>query len=229
MTNMCVIPARGGSKSIERKNIRMLAGKPLMVWTIEAALKSIKVDRVVVSTEDDEIAHIAQEAGAEVHNRSWENAQDHVHAIHSVLECLKFYEEQGIIIENIGMLLATSPLRGSTDIDSAFSLLELFDDYDSVVSVSEFDKPISSLRKLDSNGVMSPVVSVDNFEVQRQEIKEPIYVVNGSIFVSNTEHLKRAKSFHRGRVRAYKMDKHISVDINDMSDWAMAEAILRWQ
>lgn len=223
--NMCVIPARGGSKAIERKNIRKLAGKPLVAWSIESALKAYMVDKVVVSTEDTEIAAVARDYGAEIHWRSQENARDDVHAIYAVLECLNFYEKGGIIIKNTAMLLATSPLRTHLDIDTAFTLLEQ-KECDSVVSVSKFDKPISSLRWLDENGCMQPVVSVDKFEVQRQDIKRPLFLVNGSIFISTPEHLKKTKSFHQGRVVPYVMGKNISVDINDCADWALAETLI---
>lgn len=225
MINMCVIPARGGSKAIERKNIKELAGKPLVAYSIQSALKARTVDKVVVSTEDAEIAEIAKQYGAEVHWRSQENAQDHVHAVHAVLECLNFYEEQGIIIGSVAMLLATSPLRTNLDIDAAFTLLDR-KDCDSVISVSRFDKPISSLRWIDEEGVMQTIVKVDKYEVQRQDIKKPLFVVNGSIFVSTAEHLKKTSSFHQGKVHAYRMGKNFSVDINDSADWTMAEALI---
>lgn len=225
MTNMCIIPARGGSKAIERKNIRELAGKPLVAYSIEAARKARTVDKVVVSTEDAEIAGVAQKYGAEVHWRSQENARDDIHAVHAVLECLNFYEEQGIIITNVAMLLATSPLRTKLDIDAAFALLDK-KDCDSVISVSKFDKPISSLRWIDEDGIMQTIVKVDKFEVQRQDIKKPLFIVNGSIFVSTAEHLKKTSSFHQGKVYAYRMGKNFSIDINDCADWAMAEALI---
>jgi len=225
MTNICVIPARGGSKGIERKNIKSLYGKPLVGWTIEQALAAEEVDIVVVSTDDDEIADIANSFGATVHRRSEENSRDDVHAVHAVIECLNSYEESGIIIDSVGMLLATSPLRSFMDISRAFILLE-HSDCDSVVSMSHFDKPISSLRYLDQSDIMSPIVDVDLYEVNRQDIKRPLYEGNGSIFISSVDHLKKVKSFHQGRVKAYKMPRSRSIDINSMDDWTVAEAIL---
>jgi len=182
--NICIIPARGGSKEIFRKNIRELVGKPLIAWSIESALKAKHADMVVVSTNDKEIAEVAEKCGAEVHWRSEENSQDSVHASRAILECLNFYEKSGIIMKNVAMLLATSPLRTNLDIDTAFTLLEK-GDCDSVVSVTKFDKPVSSLRHLDDKGIMSTIVDIDNFEVQRQDISNPIFEVNGSIFVSS--------------------------------------------
>jgi CMP-N-acetylneuraminic acid synthetase len=223
--NVCIIPARGGSKGVQRKNIRELAGKPLIAWTIISARKARAIDKVVVSTEDNEIADVAQQYGAEVHWRSEENAKDSVHTIHAVLECLYFYEKRGIIIKNVAMLLATSPLRTNLDIDTALTLLDR-GNCDSVISVSKFDKPISSLRWMDDDEIMEPIVEVDHFEVQRQDIKKPLFIVNGSIFVSSPKHLKEVESFHKGRVKGYVMSKNTSIDINDMADWTMAEALL---
>lgn len=221
---VAVIPARGGSKTIERKNILEFAGKPLLAWSIESALAANSIDKVIVSTEDNEISDVARAYGAEVHNRSPENAQDNVHAIHAVLECLSFYEGKGINISSIAMLLATSPLRRPEHIDEAMHLLAK-SGCNSVVSVSEFDKPVSSIRRVNFSGYMEPIVSIDSFEVQRQDIKEPLYLVNGSIFVSTSGNLKQYRSFHKGLVKPYVMNKHLSVDINDQSDWKMAEAI----
>lgn len=225
MTNVCIIPARGGSKGIERKNIKELAGKPLLAWSIEAALKARSADKVIVSTEDKEIARVAQEYGAEVHWRSQENAKDSVHAVHAVLECLNFYEKQGIIIEGVAMILATSPLRTHLDIDASFALLRQRS-CDSVVSVSKFDKPISSLRRINGDGIMEPIIKTNFFEVQRQDIIEPLFLVNGSIFVSTAKHLKSTKSFHEGKIVPYIMNKKMSIDINDSTDWDMTEAMI---
>lgn len=223
---MCVIPARGGSKEIYRKNIKELVGKPLLAWTIEASLRATRVDKTVVSTNDEEIGEVAEKYGAEIHWRSEENSRDNVHSVHAVLECLDFYEKSGIIVNSIGMLLATSPLRTKLDIDTVFNILDK-GDCDSVVSVTRFEKPVSSLRHMGEDEIISPIVDVDNFEVQRQDISKPLFEVNGSMFVSTAEHLKKVKSFHKGRVKGYKMARSYSIDINSLNDWSMAEAILQ--
>lgn len=223
--NMCIIPARGGSKGIPRKNIKNFGGKPLVAWTIEHALGAKSVDKIVVSTDDEEITSVAAKYGVETYVRSKENSEDDVHAVHTIIECLNFYENSGIMIENVGMLLPTSPLRSSVNIDACFAILEQ-ECCDSVISVIEFEKPISSLRYLDKDDIMSPIISVDSFEVQRQDISKPLYEVNGSVYVSRTEHLKKVVSFHQGVVKAYKMSRNCSVDINTLENWAMAEAML---
>lgn len=223
--NICIIPARGGSKGIPMKNIRSIAGKPLLAWTIEAAKKSNWVDDIIVSTDNKDIADIAKQYGANIHWRSEKNSSDNIHAIHAILECIEYCEKENITIQNVIMLLATSPLRVSVDIDSAISIFEN-GNCDSVVSVVKFDKPATSLRKVGESGFMAPIVNADFFEIQRQDVKEQLYEVNGSIFVSSCENLKQRKSFHTGKVRPYIMPKCRSIDINSMDDWSMAEIIL---
>lgn len=220
--NMVIIPARGGSKGISKKNIKRFAGKPLVAWTIEQALEAHSVDKVVVSTDHDDIASVSRAFGAEVHRRSAENAKDEVHAVHAILECLEFYKKQDLSIKNVAMLLATSPVRDPKDIDACFTMLGR--DCDSVVSVVSFEKPMSSLRDLGENSIISPIIDVNHYETRRQDIDRMLYEVNGSIFASNVEHLKKTKSFHQGRVMGYKMPASRSFDINNMDDWEMAEA-----
>ena len=168
---------------------------------------------------------MAEEYKAEVHWRSEENCRDNIHAVHTIIECLDFYEKLGIIIENVGMLLPTSPLRRYDDIDSAFGLLK-DSGLDSVVGVSSFGKPASSLRYLNEMGLMSPIIETESFEVNRQYMAQTLFEVNGAIFVARVEHLKKTKSFHQGKVMAYHMARDRSVDINTLSDWTIAEAIL---
>jgi CMP-N-acetylneuraminic acid synthetase len=126
------------------------------------------------------------------------------------------------------MLLPTSPLRDWSDIDNAFAIMGR-GECDSVVSVSSFSKPASSLRYLDENDLMNTIIDVESFEVNRQDISQPLFEVNGSIFIANAEHLKKTKSFHKGRVKAYRMSRDRSVDINTLSDWTIAEAVLKWR
>lgn len=226
VNNICIIPARGGSKGIPGKNVKKFGGKPLLAWTIEDAICSRCIDKIVVSTDDEKIAKVAIDYGVDVHERSEKNAGDDIHAVYAILECLDFYEENEIEIKYVTMLLATSPLRKSTDIDSAF---DLFFDCDSVISVVDFEKPISSLRYLDKNNIITPIQNVDLFEVQRQDVKKQLFEVNGSIYISTVEHLRRTASFHKGRVKGYVMKRNFSIDINTYNDWEMAEAMLYGQ
>ncbi len=98
------------------------------------------------------------------------------------------------------------------------------DGCDSVVSVMSFEKPVSSLRYIDDDKVLSPITNVDFFETRRQDIKQMLYEVNGSIFASKVESLKKYKSFHQEGVKGYLMPRTESFDINNMDDWYLAEA-----
>ena len=225
MINLAVIPARGGSKGIPKKNICMIAGKPLIVWTIEAALKSKSIDRVVVSSEDEDIMEIVAEFGVDVRNRPIDLAQDNIHAINVVIDCLKFYEEKGIIIDKVSMLLPTSPLRTAEDIDKAH---EIFAHYNtgSVVGVVKSNKPVSNYRYIDHTFKLVPIINTNEYEVQRQDIVQPVFEVNGAMFVATAAHVRSFESFHKGAPSPYIMTKRNSIDINDMDDFKLAEFFL---
>jgi len=143
--NLAVIPARGGSKGIPLKNIRMICGEPLVVWTIEAARKAASIDEVVVSSDSYDIRELAIQYGVTANDRPKELAEDNVHAIHVLINCLNFYEERGIIINRVAMLLPTAPLRTAEDIDNAFAILDETG-ATSVVGVCKCNKPESNFR-----------------------------------------------------------------------------------
>lgn len=225
MVSLAVIPARGGSKGIPKKNIRMIAGKPLMVWTIEAAIKAQSIDRIVVSTDAPDIKAIAEDLGVDVRDRPPELALDNVHAINVVIDCLKFYSEKGIIIGKVSMLLPTSPLRTAEDIDNAHKALEYYNT-SSVVGVVKSNKPVSNYRFIDHTFKLVPIIATDEYEVQRQDIANPVFEVNGAMFVATAAHIMNLKSFHKGDPAPCIMEKRNSIDINDMDDFRIAEAML---
>ena len=141
---LCIIPARGGSKGIPRKNIKLVAGNPLVSYAITAALKSTLVSRVIVSTDDKEIAHIAQQCGAEIpFLRSAKLAKDDVHSVFVVLDALDKLEEiEGYIPDVVMMLLPTAPLITAKYVDEALGLC-FQKKQGSVISVCPFELPIS--------------------------------------------------------------------------------------
>lgn len=223
--NLAIIPARGGSKGIPMKNIKIIAGKPLVVWTIESAKQAKSVDEIVVSSDSLEIRELAIQHGIKAIDRSKGLERDNIHAIHVVIDCLHFYEKKGIIVNGVAMLLPTAPLRKAEDIDNAFNILHTGSS-SSVVGICKCDKPQSSFRYI-SNHILYPIMPVNKFETQRQEIKNPIYEVNGAIFVANKAHVDTYKSFHSGSPAPYIMSKINSIDINDMEDFQIAEVMLK--
>ena len=225
MTILAVIPARGGSKAIPRKNLRPLAGRPLIAWTIAAALEAQRVDRVLVSTDDREIAEVARAAGAEVpFLRPAELAGDAVHSVHAVLHALDWLEQhQGSVPETTVMLLPTSPLRSAGDLDQAVEALETAG-APSVISVCASGAPFGSLRWL-RNGRLEALDQNAYRNFQRQDV-EQLYAVNGSIYVASTAALRQHESFHIDGAVGSIMSKRHSIDINTLEDFAIAEALL---
>ena len=128
MRNLCIIPARGGSKRIKRKNIRNFFGKPIMIYSIETALKSGLFENVMVSTEDEEIAHLAIQNGAEVpFFRSFKSADDYATTADVITEVLEKYNELGITFDNICCLYATAPFVNAKRLLEGFEALNIKD------------------------------------------------------------------------------------------------------
>lgn len=221
---LCVIPARGGSKDIPRKNIKPLVGKPLIYYSINTALQSKLISRVIVSTEDNEIAKIAKGFGADVpFLRPSKLAADNVHSVYAILDIIeKLKERESYIPDAVIMLLPTSPLTTSKHIDDAISLYFKHNN-GSVISVCPFEKPLSSIRKIEQHK-LNPIFKVKNFNVQRQDSQ--LYVVNAAIYITKPERLIKYKTFHKGEVYPYIMSKEDSIDINDELDFEFAEFLL---
>jgi len=208
-----IIPARGSSKGIPRKNLYFVAGKPLLYYTIKAALDAKVFDEVTVSSESDEILSYASEMGVISSKRPEHLSRDNVHSIYVVLDYIKSQRLLGDA--TVCMLLPTSPLRSSGDIRQALEKYEN-SNADSLVSVYRDNKHILNFRRVNHSGYLEPVIKA-NPNVQRQEI-DPLYVVNGSIYVSRPKILLKYKSFHMGKVIPFVMDKRLSIDINTLED-----------
>lgn len=223
--NIAVIPARGGSKGIPRKNMKLLAGKPLVQWTIEAAQRTTLLDQIIVSSDDDEILELSLGCGVLQYLRPSHLAGDNIHAIHVVMDCLELFTSRGLEVDTVAMLLPTAPLRTEKDIESAFEILD--SGYaSSVIGVCKSNKPESNFRYIGDNNILRPILPVHKYEVQRQDIPDPVYEVNGAMFMATRKHLEVYKSFHEGNPAAYIMNKINSIDINDLDDFEMVEALI---
>nr|WP_228003568.1 acylneuraminate cytidylyltransferase family protein [Leptospira borgpetersenii] len=215
-----MIPARGGSKGIPRKNIKMMAGKPLIVWTIEAALQSKYLTSVVVSTDDLEIAEVAKQAGASVpFFRPSELATDYSSGIDPVLHALDNLPE----FDYVMLLQPTSPLRTSADIDDCIEFA-LKKETNSVVSVCEAQENPFWMFRLDDSLKMIKLLNVE--DVKRRQDSPKIFSVNGSIYLSEVNYFRERKKFITEDTLAYLMNKENSIDIDDMMDWKLAEILL---
>jgi len=221
-----IVTARGGSKGMPGKNIRRVGGKPLIAWTIEAALKSSKVKRVILSTDDAEIARIGREWGAEVpFMRPAELAQDNVASIPVMLHALDWLEREGDLPDYLTMLQPTSPLRTSEDLDKAIGLAESRK-ANAVIGVSEMDWHPFVSRRIEADGTLTPFVDGDISRFVRQNLA-PAYAINGAIYVNSAESLRRDQILFPTGTLAYVMPQERSIDIDTPTDLLIAEVLLK--
>lgn len=223
---LAIIPARGGSKTIPRKNVKNICGKPLIAWTIDHAIKCKYLDKIIVSTDDLQISEISKEFGAEVpFLRPNKIAEDDSPTIDAIIHTLNFLEKNEYNPEIVVLLQPTSPLRTVQDIESA---LNLFFKYEktcsSIVSVSEFDhSPYLSLKI--EKGYLKPNFGEEYFNKRRQDIPQ-LYKPNGSIYISNNNNIRKFRGFFGNKIVPYVMPQERSVDIDTIIDFKLAEFML---
>lgn len=211
---LAVIPARGGSRGLPRKNVLQFCGRPLIAWTIAAALESGVAGRVIVSTDDEEIAAVAREAGAEVpFLRPAELATDEATTLDVALHLLDTLALQPAWLL---LLQPTSPLRTASDICAAAALAGESDAVVSLASASQW------LHRVDRDGFLEPLVDVP---MTRRQDAPPAYALNGAIYLVRTEALRRERTFCPRRTRAYIMPPERSVDIDTALDWTWAQML----
>lgn len=216
-----IIPARGGSKGIPRKNIKLLAGKPLIAYTIEHALRARQVNRTIVSTEDAEIAKVARQYGAEVVMRPPELATDTASTEPVLLHVLSFLEQtEGYVLSLVVFLQPTSPLRQPDDIDNAIDTL----------SAAGADSLFSCCRshnfywRLEDGQPIS--ANYDYRHRPRRQDFTPEYIENGSIYVTKAEILKQHGNRLGGRVTSYEMNPLDSFQIDTEEDFLLLERLV---
>lgn len=218
------IPARAGSKGIPSKNIKLLAGEPLIVHTIQAAKKSGIFDCLVVSTDGKEIAKIAREAGAEVpFLRPPELATDDAPGIDALRHALRWFEERGTQYNYVMYLQPTSPLRSAADIVAAADLL-LDRDAEAIVSVSRVEHHPWWSNVLPADGCMKDFLKPDT-STNRQELPA-YYRLNGAIYLARWDFIRNRNSWLGPYTYAYIMSRKRSVDIDQEIDFIIAEALL---
>lgn len=220
-----LIPARGGSKGVPRKNIKNIAGKPLISWSIEAAKKSMYIDRVIVSTEDNEIAGVSKSCGAEIpFIRPAELADDKARSIDVVLHCLKWIEETGSIKPILILLQPTSPLRNADDIDRA--LESMFErKAKAVVSVCETDHHPFWANVLPEDCGMKDFIRPEIKNKSRQDLPK-YYMLNGAIYIGFERYIRDNNGFLGNDTYAYIMPKDRSIDIDSEMDFRLAKILL---
>ncbi|WP_071541347.1 cytidylyltransferase domain-containing protein [Neomoorella thermoacetica] len=222
------ISARAGSKGVPGKNLRPLAGKPLIVHTIETARASGVFDCLLVSTDGKEIARIAREAGAEVpFMRPPELATDAARGIDVLSHAMAWCEEHGRLYDWVMVLQPTSPLRNVDDIVGACRLM-LERNALAVVSVCQVDHHPWWCNTLPEDLNMENFIRPEVSGLNRQEL--PVFFrLNGAIYLGKWEFLKKESSFYGPRTYAYIMPKERSVDIDDPVDFVVAETLIKIQ
>lgn len=221
MNNIAIIPARGGSKRIPRKNIKDFLGKPIIAYSIEVAQDSKLFEEVMVSTDDEEIAEIAKKYGAKVpFLRSIENANDYATLADVILEVVKQYSEINKHFENICCILPTAPTISNKRICEAFDKMKQYQ-FNSVCPVVEFSYPIFRALEIDDDKKLK-MIWPEHLKTRSQDLK-PAYHDSGSFYWVKTKALKDEKSFFCKNGSAISLPEIEVQDIDTENDWKLAE------
>jgi CMP-N,N'-diacetyllegionaminic acid synthase len=227
---VAIIPARAGSKGLPGKNLRHLVGRPLVTWPIAAALGAGSINRVIVSTDDDEIANVSRAAGADVpFIRPGYLADDNASSMDVVLHAIDELEKLGEKYEYLILLEPTSPLTESTDIDAAFSQLKSATNAaDAIVGVCRVESthPEYDVR-IDENGFLSPYLAPNFKSLRRRQEIEKIYFLEGSLYISSVEAFRRNRTFYHNRTLGYQVPRWKSIEVDELIDFIFVEAIMK--
>lgn len=219
-----IIPARGGSKGVPGKNIKPLAGKPLIVHTIEPALASALTD-VIVTTDDEQIASVARAAGAQVpFVRPAHLANDTTKSLDVAIHALQAMEEQNGSYDAAMLLQPTAPFRTVADINEAIRLLEANPDADSVISVVDVQGHHPARMKYIVNGILVDPPFAEAHENQNRQELTPMYIRNGAIYLTKRETLLQ-HSYKGKMCLALLMPEQRSANIDTLNDFEEAEWI----
>lgn len=221
---LVIIPARGGSKGIPHKNIAMLAGHPLIYYTVRAALAIAPATRIILSTDDDEIASAAEKCGLPVpYRRPAHLATDTAGSREVILDAMDKADAYGIIYDCVVLLQPTSPLRSADDILGAIALFD--DSTDMVVSVTEASSnPYYNCFEIDSAGYLK-ISKGDGLLTRRQDAPEA-YEFNGAVYVIDPSSIRNMPIGAFPRRKPFVMPRERSVDIDSPIDLIIAEAII---
>lgn len=225
MINLAIIPARSGSKGIKDKNIKVLAGKPLMAYSIETAIESGLFQEIMVSTDSEKYACIARKYGAKVpFLRSQRNSGDTASTWDTIIEIINEYGKNGIVFDSFCLLQPTSPLRTSDDIIKAYDLFKIKKAY-SVVSMTELEYPIDWCGKIGAD------LSIDGFvgrdDISQRQTKPVYYRPNGAIYIADIQEFLKDQFLYRKRGYAYLMPKERSVDIDTEYEFNYVEYFMK--
>jgi CMP-N,N'-diacetyllegionaminic acid synthase len=221
-----IVPARGGSKGVPGKNIRSLCGKPLLQYTAEAALAAQLLTRLILSTDDNEIAQVGRRCGLEVpFMRPTELAEDNTPTLPVVQHAVHWMERQGHTFDAICLLQPTNPMRLARDIDGCINVLETTD-ADAVVTIVPVPAEHNPHWVYFQNGSGLLQLSTGESEpIPRRQELPLAYHREGSVYVTRRDVLMEQNSLYGKRLAGYAVDAQRSVNIDGLADWARAEAL----
>ncbi|MCW5632650.1 MAG: acylneuraminate cytidylyltransferase family protein [Rubrivivax sp.] len=226
---LALVPARRGSKGLPLKNIRPLHGKPLLAWPIAAARASRHVDRVVLSTDDAGFAELGRQAGADVpFLRPAELASDDAPSIGFILHALDALDAAGDRFDYLVLLEPTSPLTEGSDIDAALAALHAASPRaQALVGVSPIVNahPAFAVR-LSADGLLRPYAAGAFDQLPRRQDIEPLYALDGSLYISTVASLRARRAFCHGGTLPHVMPRYKSFEIDDLVDFICVEALL---
>lgn len=222
MNHVAIIPARGGSKRLPRKNVLPIQGKPMLTYPVKAAQKSKVFDRVIVSTEDEEIKQVALEAGAEVFQRPENLARDRATVVQVCKHVLDVLDEQNIQPEFFCCIYATAIFITPEDIKNSFQLFNQEPSPDVVMGVSKFNlHPVQALE--DKNGFLSPKWP-EYFDMQSQ-FHPRLVASNGTLYWARTSYFEQNPSFYCKKLVGYTIPKQRAVDLDTQEDMELASLV----
>lgn len=225
---IAIIPARGGSKGVPGKNIKPIEGKPLIAYTIEAALGAKGIERVIVTTDDEDIAKVAKDAGAEVpFLRPAELATDTAAAPDVYMHAVEFLsKDMGVEIENFMVLLPTAPLRTSQHIDEA---IDLFNKTSArtLLSFKEADTPVTWYNCVDENGRVHNAGFGAGDAMKNRQTNETYLIPNGAIYILSYSLLKESRTYFCDNTVPYVMSAEDSIDIDYPIDFEIASLMVK--
>lgn len=222
---LIVIPARGGSKRLPRKNVLPLAGKPLICWTIEAALATGLAARIMVTSDDDEILSIVRRyanKGLIAHKRPAELATDHATTADALLDALNAEQKAGYAAKTLILLQPTSPLRTAEDILAAVHRYEESGSSDTVVSVCEVDHPTAWIGTITESGQLQGL----DLSGKRSQDYQREYRLNGAVYVASVNTLRQRGNLFTDDLGACVMPRERSMDIDEALDFKICEILL---
>ena len=224
--NLCVIPARSGSKRIPNKNVKLFYGKPIIAWSIESALKSNLFDDVIVSTDSEKIAEVAIALGANVpFMRTKELSDDHTPTISVMQNAIKEYEKLYFLPNYVCCLYPAAPLSQAVHLKQSFSML--LDNSEKNVyclSIAEFPSEIDRALKINSKSMLEPLFKHNQFK--RSQDLESYYYDAGQFYWASANTWLTKNKVHEDSI-GFVLPKGLVVDINSDEDWKLAEILFR--